>query len=96
MIGIARQTSELNEKMESLQPDLILVDTQLPGLHITDLVKRTKAMLRPPLLMVICRDQEGEKEALCEGANYVITKVDPPERLLATLTASQSRISQTV
>jgi CheY-like chemotaxis protein len=94
LIGVARQSSELNEKLETLHPDLILVDAQLPGLYITDLVRRTKAMPHPPLLMMICRDQEGEKEALYEGVNYVITKVDPPDRLLTALTESQSRISE--
>ncbi len=94
LTGIVRQAEDLYTQLDASQPDLVLVDLKLPGFEIADLIERTSNMPNPPFVIAIGLDPDEEKDALARGADFVISKVDPPDRLLSALRQSQEKIAQ--
>jgi DNA-binding NarL/FixJ family response regulator len=93
VVGEAAETEGLLAQVEAMQPDLILLDWELPNLSGGDssigsgshLLAALRA--RCPLLVVIALSGrlEAPQAAMAAGADAFVSKGDPPERLLATL-----------
>lgn len=71
------------------QPDLLLLDWELPGLHTTGSARPVINSLYascPSLhIIVLSGRPEANRHALAAGASAFVSKADPPERLLAAL-----------
>jgi two-component system response regulator DesR len=85
VVGEAKDCQELLAQAERVCPDLVLLDWDLPGMASVDLL---------PVLQTICPDlhvialsgrPEAEQSALAAGALAFVSKVGPPEPLLAAI-----------
>lgn len=85
VVGEATDGKGLLAQAESIQPDLVLLDWELPGRSAVHLVRDLRRL--NPLVRVIALSGRPEvsRAALAAGANAFVSKGDPPERLLAAL-----------
>ena len=70
--------------VESIQPDVLLVDLLMPGLNGIETVQRVREMGLteiPVIAFTAVDDVEMHEEALAVGCSEVLTKPCPPERL---------------
>jgi DNA-binding NarL/FixJ family response regulator len=65
--------------------DLVLVDRQLPGYSIEDLIARLHALKPEPFVIVMSSEFEYSRMLLQAGADAFVSKGDQPEWLLDTL-----------
>jgi DNA-binding NarL/FixJ family response regulator len=77
--------------VEESQPDVVLMDVRMPvmdGLEATRIIKA-----RWPQVKVIVQSMYADymAEALAAGADAYMSKGEPPEKLLATLSAVMTK-----
>jgi DNA-binding NarL/FixJ family response regulator len=85
ILGEAVDTTGLLDWIKATEPDLILLDWELPGLPATALLPLLHA-LHPNLRVVALSGRpEARQAALDAGVDAFVSKGDPPERLLAAV-----------
>jgi DNA-binding NarL/FixJ family response regulator len=85
VVGEASNARDLFAQTSATHPDLVLLDWTLPGLHDSGAL-RTLRQICPDLSVIVLSGRpEARKMALAAGANAFVSKVDPPERLLAAI-----------
>ena len=72
-------------------PDLVLVDSELPGVYIEDLIISLHALEPPPIVVVMSSEVENSRKLLKAGADAFVSKGDEPAWLLETLQKFESR-----
>jgi DNA-binding NarL/FixJ family response regulator len=80
--GMAVQTNGLLAQLEASRPDVLLLDWQLPGASVEELLDQIKALEPPPKIIVLSVRPEVEKLALAAGADGFISMNEPPDELL--------------
>ena len=76
------------EKVESDQPDLIILDLMLPKIDGLEVAKRVRAKHNTPIIMVTAKDSELDKVLGLElGADDYLTKPFSPREIVARLKA---------
>jgi two-component system, OmpR family, response regulator ArlR len=81
---------------QRLQPDLVLLDIMLPGMHGLEVCRRIRQTSDMPIIMLTARDDTTDKVmGLDWGANDYVTKPFAIEELLARIRASLRRSVQT-
>ncbi len=87
VVGEAADAAELFACVRRLLPDLILVDSGLPGLEEVDWPARLR-QASPPVRIVVLSEQPdqapGDPAAFSDA---YASKVNPPERLLSVIRA---------
>ena len=73
--------------LKSTQPDVVLMDIQLPGMNGIECVALTKSQYPEIQFMIFSIYEDSEKlfEALCAGATGYLIKSSPPEKILASI-----------
>jgi DNA-binding NarL/FixJ family response regulator len=85
VVGQADDTNQALELAAARQPDLVLLDWELPGRGGTATLDRLQAA-RPGLLVIALSGRpEARRAALAAGVDAFVSKGDPPERLLAAV-----------
>ncbi|MEJ2209592.1 MAG: response regulator [Anaerolineae bacterium] len=85
ILGEAVDSTGLLDWVKAVCPDLVLFDWELPGLPPTALLPLLHYYC-PDLKMVALSSQpQTRPTALAAGADDFVSKVDPPEQLLAAL-----------
>ncbi len=85
VVGEAASATALLSRVESAQPDVVLLDWELPGLPGTKLVEALRSR-RPSLTIVVLSvGPEVGLAALAAGANAFVSKAEPPAHLMAVL-----------
>jgi response regulator of citrate/malate metabolism len=100
--GRAHSAAEADTAIETLHPDLVLLDLYLPDEHGLDLLRRVRGQKAPPDVIVItaARDADSIRAAIQLGAVHYLVKPFTFERLSEQLTAyralhaSVSRLEQ--
>lgn len=93
IIGEAADAESLWSQLEALQPDLLLLDWELPGLSPANTLLRLH-MAFPRLKVVALSGRLGARQiALTAGADAFVSKGSPPESLLAALNAIYQKLS---
>ena len=71
-------------KVQSDEPDVILMDIGLPGMSGIDGIREVKKILPDVTIVVssVYEDDDNIFEALCEGASGYLVKNTPPSRLV--------------
>ena len=78
--------------VESDDPDMLLMDLQLPGMDGFELLRRVRELSGVPVIFLTARsDSEVAARALCAGANDYATKPFAPSELVARIEASWRR-----
>lgn len=89
ILGEAGDADALLDLAAAHNPDLLLVDWELPGFTSSKHAKQALAHLRvdhPGLYIIVLSGRpESGRPALAAGANAFVSKADPPETLLAAL-----------
>ena len=89
--GEAADAPDLLAQVETACPDLVLLSWELPGLTGADLLPALRSVCDELHVIVLSGRPEGRRPALDAGANSFISKVEPPERLLAAIESVQRR-----
>jgi DNA-binding NarL/FixJ family response regulator len=74
--------ASLAVEVRGFQPDLILLDWELPGRPAAALLLASQNLLYPSKMIVLSRRPEDRQIALAAGADAFVSKSDSPERLL--------------
>lgn len=69
------------------QPDLVLLDWELPGMPVADLVRGLRVLCSGAAIVALSGRLEARAAALAVGADAFVSKADPPESLLAIVRA---------
>ncbi len=89
IVGEAAEVKSLLAKIEVLCPDLVLLDWELPGLKSSHAGRQLLMALHaycPDLTVIVLSGRpEAGQLALAAGADYFVSKADPPESLLGAL-----------
>jgi DNA-binding NarL/FixJ family response regulator len=85
IVGESSDGSSLLAQVKAVQPDLLLIDWDLPGNSIADLIKWIKEADKPTRVIVLSRNQQSEKAALAAGADALVSKTRSANSLLDVL-----------
>jgi DNA-binding NarL/FixJ family response regulator len=95
IVGESTDASSLLEKARQLEPDLVLLDWELPGSSITAVVEQISNTDAPFQIIVLSRRPEAREAALTVGAHAFVSKTDPGESILETVRDLLSRQRET-
>jgi len=87
VVGEAADATGLLLAVERKQPDLLLLDWELPGLppaYLLRLLRRERPSLK---IIALSSHPEAQQPALEAAADGFISKNEPPERVLAAIQA---------
>ena len=93
VVGRARSGRQAMELVQSLRPDLVLMDVEMPGMDGLDTTRRLKANPGAPrVLLVSIHDSEARRRAAASaGADGYVGKWEFPWRLTAAIWAAGER-----
>ena len=87
--GMAIHSKGLVAQITASEPDVLLLDWDLPGQPMPDLLVDLHKLEPRPVLAVMSVRPEVEQTALVAGADAFVHKSLPPKRLLALLRTMQ-------
>ncbi len=90
VIGEATETETLLSQAQVLRPDLILLEWELPGQPVEEVLSTLHALNNGCQVIILSRQPECATAALEAGADAFISKSAAPEELLAALRALAS------
>lgn len=85
VVSEVEDVSALLSQTQTLHPDLILLEWELPGEWDYDLLVRVQALEPQSRVIVLSNEPECKASALAAGADAFVSKAGPPEELLAIL-----------
>ena len=85
LIGEALDAQSLLMLAEKHTPDLVLIDRELPGCPIEDLIDRLHALKPKPIVVVMSSEFQSSRVILKAGADAFVSKGDEPYWLLENL-----------
>jgi two-component system response regulator DesR len=85
VVGEAANREALVAHVDSLRPDVVLLDWRLPGQPTAELISALHERNRRPTVVVLSGRPEFEQVARAAGADAFFNMGDPPRRLLALL-----------
>jgi len=85
LLGEASDGQGLLILADKCPADVILLDSDLPGIYIETLITRLHALLPCPIVIVMSCEFENSRKFLQAGADAFISKSDQPGWLLETL-----------
>lgn len=87
LCGSFEDTSRLQQKIEALQPDVVLMDINIPGKNGIEAVKEIKENF-PKIhvcMQTVFDDADKIFASLCNGASGYILKNTPPQKILQAI-----------
>lgn len=87
VIGETAEARDLLSQVEIAQPDLVLLDWELPGSLVAELLFALRARCVQMKVVALSGRPEARQEALAAGIDAFVSKGDPPEHLLTVLHA---------
>lgn len=88
VVAEAAEAEELLAQAKTIQPDLVLLDWELPGMLGADLLATLRSDCPDLKVIALSGRPEARQEVLTAGIHGFVSKGDPPERLLRTLYAA--------
>ena len=83
--GMASEAEGLPAQVEASQPDVLLLDSHLPGASMQGLLSDIRGLESPPKIVVLSIKPEDQEPAFSAGADAFISKNAPPEELLEVI-----------
>jgi len=87
VVGEAGDESELMNLVKANRPDLVLLEEDLPGAQLGDLIPALRGLEFNPAVIVLDERPETEQAALAAGADAFVYKGDHPNNLLVAIEA---------
>ncbi|MFC2029977.1 response regulator transcription factor [Chloroflexota bacterium] len=91
VVGTATEASSLRALLRTADPDLAILDWNLPGYAPVQLLAEAKKLRRCTQLIVLGRDESVRQEALAAGADAFVLSGDSPADLMAAIRESRER-----
>jgi DNA-binding NarL/FixJ family response regulator len=88
IVGEVTEAHDLLTQAQQSQPDLILLDCELPGLQMADLLHSLRALCDHAKVVAYSERTETYQEALTAGVKAFVSKTEPPGQLVSTLRAA--------
>jgi DNA-binding NarL/FixJ family response regulator len=85
VVGVASESEGVLALARTAQPDLVLLEWELPGRPAPEVLAEARALARPVRLLVLGSEPGLRQPALEAGACAFVLIGDPPELLLAAL-----------
>lgn len=85
VVGEVAEAQTILGQAAAAQPDLVLLDWELPGLPAADLVLALRSRYLHAKVIALSGRPEARQEALAAGVDAFVSKGEPPEYLLATV-----------
>jgi DNA-binding NarL/FixJ family response regulator len=85
IVGEASRAHRLLDRVQATQPDLVLLDWELPGEPVAALLPALRGTNGRSRVIALSVRPDVEQAALAAGADAFVSKTDPPERLLVAL-----------
>jgi DNA-binding NarL/FixJ family response regulator len=85
VVGISDRLAGLLAQLEGSEPDVLLLDLDLPLQSTADLLAEMQALERRPETIVFSARPREKGALVAAGARQVITKDAPPDELLPML-----------
>lgn len=85
VVGTASETEGLLALARTAQPDLVLVEWDLPGRPMPEVLMVARSLPHSTHVLVLGRDSQQHQPALHAGAQAFVLVGDPPECLLAAV-----------
>ena len=92
IIGETGDAPSLLKLAESQLPDLILIDSELPGTNIENLISKLHTQDPRPTVIVLSSNFEDSRKLLKAGADAFVSKGDQSEWLLEILLKYENQI----
>jgi DNA-binding NarL/FixJ family response regulator len=89
IVGEAVHGQDLLAQIEAACPDLVLLSWGLPGPAGADLLRAVQRACDDLYVIVLSGRPEARRAILDAGANAFVSKVEPPERLLAAIASAE-------
>jgi DNA-binding NarL/FixJ family response regulator len=89
VVGEAADAEELLAQIQATCPELVLLSWGLPGPAGSDLLPALRSVCHDLYVIVLSGRPEARQVVLEAGANAFVSKVEPPERLLAAIAHSE-------
>ena len=93
VVGEAVTAQELIALVEQDVPDLILVDCELPGMELPDLVQALRTTCPATMIIALSGRVDARHRAQKAGVDIFVSKGEPPERLLSAIEGCAQRCS---
>ena len=93
VIGMAIQAEGLLTQLKASGADVLLLEWQLPGTSMKDLLTDIKGLELPPKIVVFSVNPEVESQAISAGADAFISKDGPPDELLEVLRSFKKTVN---
>jgi DNA-binding NarL/FixJ family response regulator len=90
-IGEAADAHTLLTLANVNSPDLVLMDSELPGMFVEELISQLHAIDPAPIVVAMSSEFENSRKLLKAGADAIVSKSDQPDWLLETLYQFESR-----
>jgi DNA-binding NarL/FixJ family response regulator len=93
VVGEVAEATGLLAQIRATRPDLILLDWGLPGLATIGSLSALHTACPSLSVIVLSGRPEARQMALAAGADEFISKIDPPEKLLAAIHSMNAKNS---
>jgi DNA-binding NarL/FixJ family response regulator len=87
VVGETAESSSAQQQAAALQPDLLLLDWELPGVAGAALIAALQAAAAGMRVIALSSRPEAQHAALAAGADAFVSKGNPPDSLLAAIRA---------
>jgi DNA-binding NarL/FixJ family response regulator len=94
VVGEANDAATLLARIADDQPDLLLMDWQLPGLEEAGSIPALRRDFPDLMIVILSGRPEMAHKALSLGADDFVSKIDPPESLLGAIAACVARLEE--
>jgi DNA-binding NarL/FixJ family response regulator len=85
VVGEVTEAEDLLAQVEQTRPNLVLLNWEMPGLPVTDLLVALRAICSPLKVIACSEREEVRREALSAGVSAFVNKEEPPHWLVNTL-----------
>jgi DNA-binding NarL/FixJ family response regulator len=91
VIGISDNGNELPSQVKISKPEILLLDWNLPGEPINELIAAVRALDLPLKIIVMSIHPEDESEVEFAGIDHFVTKDKHPDDLMKLLKTMKSQ-----
>ena len=85
VLGWAVHCRELLSRLPTLDPDVLLLDWNLPGMEADQLLPEIFRIKNGLQVVMMSADPGVRQTALALGVSHFVSKMDPPDRLVELL-----------
>ena len=90
--GEASSTESLQKQISACSPDVLIVDWLLLDNHSFERLQDLRAIAPNMKIIILSSKPEQRETILHAGADAFISKIDPPDRLLAAISEAQEQM----